>query len=276
LDINNANISWSINGKNTQSGTGLTTLEVNAPALGGRLSVRVSATTPEGTTVSSSIVVTSGSIDLIIESDGETHDFFKGKISPTYQSKTKIIAIPHISNSKGGEYDPKNLVYKWEKGDRVIEDQSGFGRQSLTVTGDTIPRPYEITVTASTRDGSFKTQTKTSIESNEPSISFYINDPLYGPLFNKVISSTIRIGSQKETGILAIPYGLNNSSSGFEYEWKINNIPKPDLSTGPYIIIRAPDQGSGSSNISLDIRNPDKMLQGVSGEVTATFTENTK
>ncbi|MEK7609907.1 MAG: hypothetical protein AAB470_02185 [Patescibacteria group bacterium] len=275
VDINTAKISWIINGKTEQNATGATTLKVVAPDLGKKLNVDVSATTPEGRNIKASIVVGSGSIDIIVETSGYTHPFFKGKIPPVYQNTVKIVAIPHIANSSGVEYDPKNLVYQWKKNDRVIEDQSGYGKQALILTGEIVPRPYDISVTAWPRDIEARAQGYINIAVGGPSINFYINDPLYGPLFNRVIGDVIRIGSQKETGVLAVPFGFDKPVNGIgnlTYSWLINGLQDSGLSKNESLVLRAPDNSSGSSNIQLDIRNPDKILQGESGGFSASFS----
>src|SRR6185312_17470142 len=57
IDINSANVTWSANGKTTQQGIGLTTLQVQAPALGKKVLVSVTATTPAGRAVSGTITI---------------------------------------------------------------------------------------------------------------------------------------------------------------------------------------------------------------------------
>src|SRR5690606_12259445 len=140
--------------KQVQTGIGETTLDVAAPTLGNKHTVSASVRTVGGLTLSASIVIGSGSVDMIIESDGHAPIFYKGKVSPVHQNTLKITAIPHLANPAGSEYDPKTLVYQWKKNDQVLLDQSGYGAQSVTIEGSLIPRPYDVTVTVSSRDGS--------------------------------------------------------------------------------------------------------------------------
>ncbi len=275
IDINSAKVSWAVNGVSSKSGTGETKLEINAPELGKTMTIRAMATTPEGRSVVASITVGSGSVDLILEADGHVPPLFKGKVFPVYQNAVKIIAVPHIANANGTEYDPKTLVYQWKKNDRALEDQSGYGKQSITLVGDIVPRPYDITVDVISRDGVAHSQGRTGVVVGEPSIGFYVDDPLYGTLFNKAIGSIIRIGSQKETSILATPFGFNKTADGtggLEWSWSINNSAHSELSSSQSVILRAPDDTSGSSNIRLEIRNTDKILQGANAGFSAAFS----
>jgi hypothetical protein len=279
IDINAATISWVVDGKNIQSGIGMTTLKVVAPTLGKTISISVTAQASNGARVSDSYIVSSGSVDMIIESDGYVHPAFEGKLAPAFQNTLKIIAIPHIGSASGAEYDPKTLVYEWKKNDKVLQDQSGYGRQAIYLTGDLVPRPYEVTVKATPRTGAGEARGSAYITVGSPSIDFYVDDPQYGPLFNKSAGTKVRIGSENETSVVAVPYGFNKpvgSAGNLVFTWLINNIKRAELSVNESVVLRAPEGSSGSSNIRLDIRNTDKILQGASSGFSASFIGSTR
>jgi hypothetical protein len=146
IDINSAKITWIVDGVSKSTGTGLKTFTMTAPQGGKKSTVQVRATTPEGKTVSSSISVGSGSIDLIIETDGYVPPSYRGRLYPVFQNAVDIIAIPHLSNSSGTEYDPKTLVYTWKQNEKVLDSDSGYGKQKISISGTVIPRPYNIRV----------------------------------------------------------------------------------------------------------------------------------
>ncbi len=275
LDINTAKITWTTNGTQAQSGTGLTTLEVQAPALGKKTVVNVNLTTTDGRTVSSSITVGSGSVDMIIETDGYVPPFFRGKLSPVYQNSIEIVAIPHIANSAGVEYDPKTLSYEWKRNGRVLESQSGYGKQSITLVGDIVPRPFDVSVTAASPDNTARAAALAQISFGGPVVRFYVDDPLYGTLFNRSITDTLRIGTQKETTVTASPFGFNKPAggiAGFTWSWSVNGSIRNELTSKESVVLRAPANAVGTSDILLDIRNPAKILQGISSGFTASYT----
>lgn len=275
VDANASKISWTVDGKVVQNALGATTLQVVAPTLGKKMVVNVSAATPEGRVVSASITIGSGSVDMILEADGYVHPFFRGKLSPFYQNAVKIVAMPHLATASGVEYDPQTLVYRWKRNDRALEDQSGYGKQAVTLVGDIVPRPYDVTVTVTPRDGSSSAQGFAEITVGGPSIGFYIDDPLYGPMFNATIGDTVRIGSQKETSVLAVPYGFNKPAGGIgdlSWSWLINGVKRTELVANESVVLRAPEGSAGSSKIQLDIRNTDRILQGASGAFSAAFS----
>ncbi len=278
-DINSAKITWSVNGKAVQSGIGVTSLDVNAPPLGSKLNVVVSAVTNNGAPFSNSIVIGSGSVDMILENDGYVPPLFLGKISASYQNSVKVIAVPHIADSSGVEYDPKTLVYQWKKNNVAIENGSGYGKQSIVIPGDIIPRAYTISVTAAPRSNAAQAFGIISVDPQSPSIKFYRSDALYGPLFNQAITDTVRLGTQKETSILAVPFGFNKpigNVGSLSLSWLINGIEHPELASYESIVIRAPEGSGGSSNIELNVKNTKQILQGAQAGFSAQFNSGTE
>ncbi|MDB5238823.1 MAG: hypothetical protein JWO00_158 [Candidatus Parcubacteria bacterium] len=264
VDIHASTLTWTAGGKVITKGVGQNVITVQAPATGKRLTVSLSAATPDGNVLTGSLSIGSGVIDMIVEPRGYTPPFFKGKIPNAYQNTFKVTAIPHLSNSAGVEYDPSTLVYKWEQGGSVIQDQSGYGKQSVVLTGNIVPRPYEIMVTATTRDGSASASALGNVGMDAPSVVFYKNDPLYGPLLNSAIGSTLFLSSQKEVGVLAVPYGFNDAASAqnnLSFTWLINGSAHPELAANRSITLRAPSDQSGSSNIQLTVGNSKAILE---------------
>ncbi len=273
-NINAASITWSINGKVQKKGTGLTTFEVTAPAIGQRLTVGISVRATDGKVILGTYNVQPGDVDMIVETDGYVPPFFLGKLEPVYQNGIKIIAIPHVvQNNK--ELDPKSLIYKWKRNGSVIDGQSGFGKQSINLTGDIVPRAFSITVEISSVNGPTQAEGEVSIDFTDPKISFYTEDALYGTMFNRSIISNVRIGSEKEAGVRAVPYGFNKGSSeggGLTMSWFINGQSRPDLSKNENVVLRAPAAGEGSSSIRLAIKSVRNFLQGTESEFAVIFT----
>jgi hypothetical protein len=243
--------------------------------LGKTTDIVVTAVTTNGVTISNSIKIGSGSVELIIEGNGYVPPFFKGKIPTGYQNTVSVVAFPHLADAKGVEYDPKTLVYQWKKNSRVVEDQSGYGKQTFTLVGDIVPRATNLNVTVSTRDGSRSASGLISVSYNSPSLSFYEDNPLYGPLFNKIVGDSIFIGKEKETSVLAIPYGFNKPVSGLgdlSLTWMINGYEHPELSLNESVTLRAPDGADGTSNIELTVNNNKDILQSASAGFSTRFS----
>lgn len=277
-DLNSATITWTVSGKRAQQGVGLTTLTISAPDLGKITTVSVAVVTSDGRQTSGSITVGSGSVDMIIESDGYVPPFFLGKLPLAYQNIAKITAVPHLADSTGKEYDPRTLLYQWKKDNgTVLQDQSGYGKQSISLPGDIVPRPYYLVVDIWPRSGSVKAEGVVQINPQGPSLDFYIDDPLYGPLYNKAVGGVVRIGSQRETGILAVPYGFNGSAAdkSLSLAWLINGASHPELASSKSVILRTPGNAAGSSDVGLRISGDKNILQDAQGSFSAIFTATT-
>ncbi|MCX6715548.1 MAG: hypothetical protein NT077_00855 [Candidatus Taylorbacteria bacterium] len=275
VDINSATLTWTADGKTLETGIGSTVVTVKAPALGKKLTVNVTAVMPDGTSFRNELILTSGSIDMIIETNGYRPTTFLGKLPVVYQNTVKIVAVPHLANSSGTEYDPKTLLYKWDQNGNAMEDLSGYGKQSVSIPGTLIPRPYVMSVTVLTRDENAQGVGYISVTPGSPSLVFYKNDPLYGPLYNNAIMNTMYLGSQRETGVLAVPYGFNAPASGLgnlSLTWFINGGEHPELSSNQSVTLRAPDASAGSSNIQLNIANGKDILQKASASFQAVFS----
>jgi len=274
IDIDSANITWYVNGSVLKKGVGLTSVTTKAPKLGKTLSVDVLAVTPGGQEHTQTLTIKSGGIDFIIESSGYVPPFFLGKISPVYQNSVKIVAIPHLANSSGVEYDPTTLVYKWEKeSGTVLQDQSGYGKSSIELVGNIVPRPYTLTVTVTTKDGSGFAKGKMFVSPQTAKLAFYVNDLLYGPLFNLAMEKSVRLGSQKEMSIMAIPYGFDNVLSAINqptFNWSVNNSSQAGL-TSNMIVLRAKENSSGSANINLSMENQKNILQSAAAGFSVIF-----
>lgn len=277
-DIDAATIVWTVNGTEVKRGVGQTTIIVTAPTLGKKTNVTVAAITVGGKTLTNSVSIGSGSIDIITETSGYVPVFFMGKLAPVLQNSIKIVAIPHIADSNGVEYNPANLVYKWEKDGIVLGNDSGYGKQTLTISGTTVPRPFSITVTATTRDSSRQAKTITDITYTDPTLRFYANDPLYGPLFNRQLSGRVFLSTQRELGVLAVPFGFdkpNNNIGSLALSWLINGTERTSLSQNESIIIRSPENSFGTSDIGLRIQDPQHILQRAENAFTVSFKAST-
>jgi hypothetical protein len=275
FNINAATIVWLVDGKQVQKGIGLLTLNVQTPSLGKKKTITATAVNVDGSAFTKSYVLSSGYVDMIMETDGYASPLFKGKVPLVFQNTATIVAVPHLADSSGKEYDPTNLVYQWKKDDgTAYQSESGYGKQSISLKGSIIPRPYYIAVTVSTRDGSALAKNIINILPTSPSVSFYVDDPLYGPLFNKSIGDTLHIGSQKEARVFASLFGFNfskNISSDLNLEWNINGTDHPELSSSNSVTLRAPNGISGTSAIGLVARGVDNILQGINSSFNVSF-----
>jgi hypothetical protein len=268
-DLNSASIVWLVDGKNYSQGKGKKFIGVVAPPIGKNMSILVAIMTVEGREVKKAITLKSGGVDLIWESDGYVPPFYKGKALFAYENPVRITAMPHLAGVGGKELDPNTLVYKWTENDKAVQDQSGFGKQTILLQ-EGVPRPIDIKVEVTTNTGTEKATASMTLTPGNPSVSFYEEDPLYGVLYNKAITDNFHLTNQ-EMSIRAVPYTFN--IGGLSYLWSINNLERTDLSTNESITLRTKGDAEGSSDISLEVKNLQDILQGARNNTSIWFSK---
>lgn len=272
IDLDSASIVWLVDGKVLKKGAGVKNITITAPKAGVKMLVTALIKSNNEREVQKNLIIKSGSVEIIWESGGYTPPFFKGKNSFAYQNKVKFIAIPHLSENGKGEINPKNLVYKWKLGNKYIDSNVGYGRQSIEIKADIIPKTLEISVDVYNREQTEYASAKLNIIPTEPSIELYKTAPLYGTLFNKALSKRVFLDTS-EINILAVPFGFNTNknTNPLIYTWSINNIEQSNLLKNQSIILKTKSDVGGSSEISLDVKNIEEILQGARASVLLDF-----
>ena len=273
-NLDSSAITWELNGSLYQKGTGIISIEVQAPAAGKKLIVNITATTPEGRTMNAKTTISAGNLELILEPNGYVPPLFMGKLPLSYQNSFRIIAMPHLTDADGNEYDPKELIYQWSKNSRVVKDQSGYGKQVFTYQDELVPSDKVIDVVVSSPSGGAKAEKIISVSASNPFVYFYKDDPLYGPLYNVAVGSDIDLGGSGEVNIMAIPFGFNkpvDSLGNLVFTWLLNSVEQTSLKSNQSITLRAPDDSNGTSNIQLTVNNTKDILQKADGGFNANF-----
>ena len=276
-DISSADITWNINGKKVAGGVGKDNINITAPALGQESDVAILIQTEDGKQIQKSVTIKSGLVDLIWESQGYAPPLYNGKQDFAYENALKIVAVPHLADSSGIEIDPSTLVYNWKQDSTVLQDQSGYGKQSIAITGSVIPRPTTINVDVSTRDGLETASGVITLQAGSPSVVFYKDDPLYGVLYNLALGAQT-VFSNQEITLLASPFSFNIPSltnNNIQYSWTINGAAQSSLANNRSVTLRVQDTSTDSNYpVQLQLQNLKQILQGASNAITVVFTAN--
>jgi len=274
-DLSGATIAWTVNGKTLTKGVGMKSITVTAPTTGKKLQVMATINTLEGAQIQKLISITSGSVDIVWETSGYVPPLYLGKAPFAYQNTLTFVAMPQLVDSNGNPINPKNLIYQWKENTFVLGNQSGYGKQSLTVTGSVIAGPVTIDVTVASADGTAHAESQIEIQPQSPSIVFYQDDPLYGVLYNSAITGSLNL-VHNQTKILAAPYGFDTTASGLVYNWSINGVAQSSLSSSQSVVLGTNNGQQGSSDIDLNMQNTgNNILQGAESSFTATFANQT-
>lgn len=264
FDLNKSEISWYINDVLTESGTGLKSFTLQAPESGERMIVRATINKELGGTISKSFTIAPADVDLVWQADTYSPPFYKGKSLFTRQSTITLNAIPNFVNLNTGQTIPSSsLVYEWKYNGDVLPNSSGQGRDRLEITGDIIARPISITVTVSAIGSDLQARTSLTINTFDPEIVLYENNPIYGVMFEKALSGSFMI-NRNEMEISAVPYSFsaeNRDDDTLTYKWLLNGQTIQTYGNRKDLVFRKTTESTGKANISITTNNEDKFLQ---------------
>ena len=270
-NVNIAEITWTINGVEKKSGTGVKTFSFITDGLNTTISLGVSARTVEGDVITKTIDIKPTSVDLLWQTESFVPPFYKGKPLYSHQNKITFVALPHITNSSGAEIGVKNLVYTWKLNGSVIENASGFGKNTYSVIGSIISRPLDVEVDVSGANDNGTGVAEIVVAPRAPEIIFYKKNPLYGVEFQNALNASVFLQNSqnnnensKEITIVGMPFFFGISAGNapeLVYSWSVNGAPIYGDTHQTEQVFRQLDGTSGISQISLEIENQNKILQ---------------
>lgn len=263
-------ITWVVNGKQYASEIGKTSIEIIAGDNGSQTSVTAILSPAGRSQISRSIVIKPTVVDMVWQAQSYTPPFYKGKALLSYQGTIKVTAIPTFY-SGSALLKAENLVYTWTLNDRVLGSLSGYGKNTLELSSDIIQQTMLVSVVVSSRDNTIQGQGRTVINPQSPAIVVYENNPLYGTLYNQVLSSQFTL-KNPEIGLTATPFFFsNNAPHAFPTSYLIWSINGQESLTSNNLTLRKPSSGSGSTNISIEGKGGE-LLQSANTNLTITFT----
>lgn len=271
IDLNRSTISWFVNGQLEKEASGDKTLTFKTGPIGSNTNILILIKDNKEQTYQQTININPAEVDLVWEGQSYTPPFYKGKAIYPLQGTVKIVAIPNLV--VGGNQEPaKNLVYTWSVDGDAISQASGLGKNSMTYTGGTLPNNVKISVEVSTLDKKFNASRSISLSPQLPQLLFYENNPIYGVMYNKALSSNTAL-SQSEISLVGIPYFIGakeRSGNNLKYEWRQNGniVSNSNKSTLSF----KQDKGQeGVSFIGLQVSNPEKMFQMAENDISIKF-----
>lgn len=276
-DFDRANITWYVDGTPVLKGTGKTSLDFSVGAVGNTTTVRMEASTTNGSFVVRTFSFRPGDVDLIWEAQTYTPPFYKGKRLHSTGADIKVVALPTLRETNGALVSPQNLVYEWKLGSKVLADQSGFGKQSITLGKESTFRSNTLLhVVVSTLDGLSSAKGTIRITPTSPLVLLYEESPVLGTMFSKALTSSQDLSlTQDEIAIHAIPYFFSTRSAAsaqLEYTWYLNGkkLSEPQV---PNELILRQTGGTGNARIQVRTQHTDHILQGSQSAVNITYSK---
>ncbi len=273
-DLQKSYIVWQVNGVTRTEGAGLTTFNFVNGAIGSLTTITVSIDTSDNRFITKSFTFRPASVNLIYEGLTYTPPFYRGKALFSPQSSVKVVALPHIILESGAKANPSNLVYTWKKDGKVIQESSGFGRQSIVIDSPIITRPMTVTAEITAVGSNVKTSQTIEITPTEPEVIFYENNLLSGVQWNQSLGDRVFLNA-KEIQVQAEPYYFSvpfAQTGDLRYTWGLNgskvNLPQNQN----FIGLRNELDSSGSARISLTLESGSKILQAIQKNLILEFS----
>ncbi len=271
-DLNAATISWSVNGKRVEGGTGYTQFTLTAGKNGETKTVVATIIPTTGPSISKTFTISPQDVSIIYESDGYVPPFYKGKGVYTREGTVTLVAVPNLMVN-GTKLSPSALTYKWIVDGTVQGSKSGYGRNSLSYTGSILGNDSIVEVEVSSAGGT-KGKGTILLSPQEPEALLYEQSPLYGTLFNKELSRNGFFLKEKEVTVAAIPFSTSASSlenGALSYKWSINGSSIPVPETQNFATLRNSTGEKGTSNIGVTVSNTTHLLQMMRNTLSINF-----
>ncbi|MEK7527163.1 MAG: hypothetical protein AAB537_01995 [Patescibacteria group bacterium] len=276
VDLDRAKISWFLNEQLSKTGIGEKNFSFKTGALGESSRLIVSVETLLGGTLNTAATIIPAEANLVWEPVVYAPPFYKGKRLYTYESPIRVIATPEIIEN-GRRLEPDELIFKWKENYKVIQSASGGGKNIITIRSSVPLKPTIVSVEISTLDNSITAVGSISAEPVQPQVLFYENNPLYGILWNRALTSPFAL-VQKEIAVLAAPYffGVQTAAAqNLEYNWSLNGLPVASTGAKNSLTLRQESEQTGTALLGLRIANTKGLFQFGDGSVSLELGKKT-
>ena len=273
INLDKANIFWSVNDQETSGGIGKKSFSFKTEDTGSFTVLSVTIDTVDGQSISKTMTITPAELDMLWEAyDSYTPPFYKGKALVTSQGTLKIVAVPSIIN-QNGKVNINNLSYVWKKDSKTQSDSSGWGKNYFIFQNSYLDKGNIIEVKVSDISGGASTSGKITLNTTNPKILFYQNDPALGVKWERTLNNGFTINPNGET-LTVEPYFFspqNLNSADLVFDWSLNGE-KIQTPSPKNILSIKPEAGqSGSATIKVVVNNIKTLFQSIEKQISVSF-----
>ena len=245
LDLTNATLSVSVNGKGLYSGD-VRTVAVPLGAPG--TPIRVLATVTEnGQTYTQTATIAPQDVALVIEPESSAPPLYLGKPFIPLGGSSRLVAVANLSSASGKSIAPQDVSYVWTVDGQQLANASGIGKDALVVSSPLEYRDRTVSVIVQSQDGAEVGGASVTLTAQNPIVRLYENDPLRGIRFGRALSGAFSI-TTPELSLYAAPFSFPTDTGAPTLSWFINGSSSQSGST---ITLRPTGSGQGSANVSV-------------------------
>ncbi len=249
-------LSWYLNGVLDDSFANKSSVTLTAPLIGIPLKLEVRST--NGARTSTTIVPSE--LDVIIEGDTSAPYFYQGRRIPGLGTTARISVIPRLFDIKGRLIPSDKISYTWSIENKRVENG---GRAVLETLLPGFGSPL-VLLTASAPAYNTEIDTAFYITNTNPSLQFYVHNPLTGLSRNAMQESYLR--AVDEVSVRAEPYGVaQNIYQNAQYGWSINGGRVENTGRDSQMITLRKQGSGGVSDIAFSLRSLSTLSQYAQG-----------
>lgn len=202
-------------------------------------------------------------VSLLWEADTTTHPFYRGRALPSANASVRVFADAQFT-SGGSSLADQSLTYTWTINGRVMQNLSGEGRQSLSLSGPVLFGALVVSVEVRSPNGALRASRTVRIAAEEPIVNLYENNPLAGVLYRNALANGMTLRGTG-AGLIAVPFFLSPSLDprSISYEWKLGGKAAPADVGRPYALTLEGEDRE-RVDISLSIKHAQKSFQSAS------------
>lgn len=244
-DLSNSVMTILVNGKSVYEGTARSvTIPLGAAGVLVPITVMVKA---NGVTSTKTLSIRPQDVAIVAEPVSTAPVLYPGKPLVPLDGSVRVVAIATLRDTKGSVLDPATLSYSWVVENTRVIEASGIGRDTLLVAAPLQYRSRDVSVSVQSQDGSVSGGASLSLESQDPVVRLYENDPLLGILYDHALGDSYSIASAEKT-LYGAAYSFSLAEGAPLLRWFLNGTA---AQTGPSITLKPTGSGSGTASLSL-------------------------
>lgn len=251
---------WFVDGKEVAEGVGMTELAIDAPALGKRTDIEVTASGVGGAVLGTgTYTIQPASVTIEWEGSGSAPPFYKGKPLLTGHGQFTATAVPAFVNARGERISPSDILYTWRINGKQDSAGSGYGRSVYRGETPFFDDAFTVSVTAETRDRSLAATDRVSIAPVAPQLLIYEYTPLGGPALGRMVGTTYPF-IEEEVSFIAYPLFATNAESSI-VSWFLNgSLLEFDTGDQRLAVFKKTGEGTGSFRVTTRYEDPVRFL----------------
>ena len=246
IDLASAVVTVSVNGRLVSSDSGAQSIPVNVGGLGERTTITVTARTG-GKTYTKSLIIRPADVALVVEPVSTSHPFYLGALGLAPEGRVRVIALADLRSSVGSRIPPGSLIYTWRFGNKILQSESGIGKNILTASGPLRYRDAQVNVTVTNADSSIAASASTLLQPVDPIVRIYPSAPLFGVDFDHALSGSYTLPGTEES-FRGVPYFFGAAPT---LAWSVGG---QGSGGDKDVTVRTTGSGAGTASLSLTAR----------------------